>query len=160
MKKNLLGCLMFLVFQTLNAQSITLDPIGPDEIKVNSKNANQQVIANFVGIGASHTSLYIENNSAGNARVGIGFLKNSLLRSYIGIDSQNLTFGRSNLTFGDMKISSTGDVGIGLNFQSPSAMLHVNGFTKLGFDAPAIKVKKLSSGCTTSANSGFPNGEE
>lgn len=41
---------------------------------------------------------------------------------------------------------------------STSAITH-NTFTKLGSDAPAIKMKKLTAGCTTSANSGYPNGE-
>lgn len=48
---------------------------------------------------------------------------------------------------------------IGINTETPTSELEVNGFTKLGSDAPAIKLKKLTSGCTTSANSGFPSGE-
>ncbi len=54
-------------------------------------------------------------------------------------------------------IKKTGEVGIGT--ETPTSQLEVNGFTKLGSDAPAIKIKKLTSGCTTSANSGYPNGE-
>lgn len=53
---------------------------------------------------------------------------------------------------------TTGNVGI-KTISEPTSALEVNGFTKLGSDAPAIKIKKLTSGCTTSTNSGFPSGE-
>jgi hypothetical protein len=42
-----------------------------------------------------------------------------------------------------MRITGTGNVGIGTT--TPTAKLEVNGFTKLGTDAPAIKVKKYLS---------------
>jgi hypothetical protein len=50
-----------------------------------------------------------------------------------------------------MSISNTGNVGIGNS--NPSAMLEVSGYTKLGNDAPAIKVKKLN-GTTASTQGG------
>jgi hypothetical protein len=56
-----------------------------------------------------------------------------------------------------LKINKNGNVGVGTT--SPTTKLEVNGFSKLGSDAPAIKIKKLTTGCTTSANSGFPSGE-
>jgi hypothetical protein len=51
-----------------------------------------------------------------------------------------------------MRILSSGNVGIGTT--TPAALLEVNGYTKLGSDAPSIKVKKLT-GTTASTEGGF-----
>ena len=50
-----------------------------------------------------------------------------------------------------MRIKGTGNVGIGTN--NPTTKLEVNGFTKLGSNAPAIKVLKLT-GTTANAQNG------
>jgi hypothetical protein len=49
-----------------------------------------------------------------------------------------------------VRILTTGEVGVGT--ATPTAELEVNGFTKLGTDAPAVKMKKLTG--TTSASQG------
>ncbi|MBL0181393.1 MAG: hypothetical protein IPP96_03480 [Chitinophagaceae bacterium] len=51
-----------------------------------------------------------------------------------------------------MRISSNGNVGIGT--ATPAASLEVNGYTKLGSDAPSVKVKKLT-GTTASTEGGY-----
>ncbi len=43
-----------------------------------------------------------------------------------------------------MFLKQNGNFGIGDNFTTPTARLHVDGFTKLGLDAPAIKTLKFT----------------
>ncbi len=164
--KNLLF-LLFICSITSFGQSIELNPDNgfTEDFSVKSTNVNKQVIARFNGNGQSHTSLYLNNtNLSANAKIGFGLTRNSALKTYFGIDrADNFFIGVSDFDYSDLKISGAastiGNVGIGLGLGTPSAKLEVNGFTKLGSDAPAIKIKKLTSGCTTSANSGFPSGE-
>lgn len=51
-----------------------------------------------------------------------------------------------------MRVKASGRVGIGTN--NPGALLEVNGFTKLGSDAPSIKVKKIT-GTTAPTEGGY-----
>jgi hypothetical protein len=50
---------------------------------------------------------------------------------------------RTNGNSTKMVVRQNGNVGIGTN--NPAALLEVNGYTKLGSDAPSIKVKKITS---------------
>ncbi|MBZ0207361.1 MAG: hypothetical protein K8H89_13650 [Flavobacteriales bacterium] len=84
-----------------------------------------------------------ENGVAKQAILGATYA-NDHLRFYTG----------SNFTTSRMAINATGDVGIGT--ASPGAKLEVNGYTKLGSDAPAIKQKVLT-GNFPSAPSTFVN---
>ena len=54
--------------------------------------------------------------------------------------------------------TTTGNVGMGTT--TPTAKLEVNGFTKLGTDAPSIKVKKLTgtTAATDGGNVNIPHG--
>lgn len=156
--KKIFAFILFIIAHNIKAQSITLNPNNPEELIINSTNSLQQVVARFNGRGESFTSLYINNNNPSTTTAtGIGFLKNSALLGYVGVNSaKDLTFGRINLSAGDLKVRgegvNAGNVGIGLSFAEPTAKLHINGFTKLGSDAPAIKVKKLTG--TTAASEG------
>lgn len=65
------------------------------------------------------------------------------------------TFGNAPVTITSnnaerIRITPTGEVGI--NTTAPTAELEVNGYTKLGTDAPAVKMKKLTG--TTSSSQG------
>lgn len=149
---------LFIIVHNIKAQSISLNPTNSEELIINSTSSLQQVVARFNGRGESFTSLYINNNNPSTTTAtGIGFLKNSALLGYVGVNSaKDLTFGRINLSAGDLKVRgdgvNAGNVGIGLSFAEPTAKLHINGFTKLGSDAPAIKVKKLTG--TSAASQG------
>jgi len=72
---------------------------------------------------------------------------------YVPSVNDDITFGYGNSSAltERMRIKGNGDVGIGTN--APTATLEVNRFTKLGSNAPAIKMLKLSG--TTSNTQGF-----
>lgn len=90
---------------------------------------------------------------------------NLILRTSNGdINTGGALTGRSNgiglvANSNSIKLFLNKNDNVGINTQDPTAQLDVNGFTKLGSDAPAIKMLKLTQGCTTSASSGFPSGE-
>lgn len=69
--------------------------------------------------------------------------------NYIGTSDNNDLVVKTNGNEA-MRVSATGDVGIKTN--SPGADLEVNGYTKLGSNAPAIKFLKLTG--TTAASQG------
>lgn len=68
-------------------------------------------------------------------------------------ENERLNFYNSN-TGNIMSLTGNGRVGIGADY--PTTTLEVNGYTKLGTDAPAIKVKKLT-GYTSGTNCGYAN---
>jgi hypothetical protein len=75
--------------------------------------------------------------------VGMAVLGN-LFQIYSDNPSADIAFGYDqggNMTE-RMRIKANGKVGIGTS--NPAATLEVNGYTKLGSDAPSIKVKKLN----------------
>jgi hypothetical protein len=139
------------------AQSLLLDPSDQSKFIVNANSTSEQVVGRFNGNGSVYTSLYINNNNPSPAYVGFGLLKQNLLLSYFGLNpDRDFYIGRFNFSAGEFKIRGSGvnagNIGIGLGFSEPTAALHIGGFTKLGTDAPAIKVKKFTA--TTGSSQG------
>lgn len=89
------------------------------------------------------------NNSAG---IFLNNTTNSGIPAFIGMQSnENIGFYGSTSGWSFVMNTTTGKTGIGTT--TPASTLEVNGFTKMGSDAPAIKVKKLTG--TTAAVEGF-----
>lgn len=92
------------------------------------------------------------NNSAGI------FLNNTLntdIPAFIGMQSDDQVGFYGN-TSGWSFVMNTGNGNIGIGTITPSTKLEVNGYTKLGSDAPAVKVKKIT-GTTASTEGGNTN---
>lgn len=105
-------------------------------------------------------SLAFINNQTNTFRASVGSFNTPALTNTFGINSlTSITFATLDGSFYPSRLSIINNGNIGIGTEVPSTKLEVNGFTKLGSDAPAIKIKKLTTGCTTSANSGFPSGE-
>lgn len=103
---------------------------------------------NFQGItlegdGNIYFNLITPNNNEG----GILFGKASDIANggiiYNNAGTPNSLEFRTNGNSTKMVVRQSGNVGIGTN--NPAALLEVNGYTKLGSDAPSIKVKKITS---------------
>jgi len=111
------------------------------------------VVSNFRNTNAAGWSGIHFDNSTGNARTHIGFGNASsgmwANMGYTGTTSSH-PFVLTTNNLERMRIAANGNVGIGT--AAPTTKLEVNGFTKLGDDAPAIKVKKLTG--TTAATEG------
>lgn len=82
---------------------------------------------------------------------GIG-IQSNLFQIHTPTTAEDIVFGSGNsAAFTEkMRIKGTGEVGIGTS--TPTAELEVNGFTKLGSNAPAVKMIKLTG--TTGATQG------
>jgi hypothetical protein len=90
------------------------------------------------------------NNTAG---VWLNNTDNSGLAAFMGMQSNNqIGFFGNTSNWGFVMNTTTGNIGMGTT--TPTAKLEVNGFTKLGSDAPAIKTK-LITGTTGSTQGGF-----
>lgn len=86
------------------------------------------------------------NNSAG---IFLNNTDNSAIPAFMGMQSnENIGFYGNTSGWSFVMNTTTGKTGIGTT--TPASTLEVNGFTKLGTDAPAVKVKKLT-GTTASA---------
>jgi hypothetical protein len=80
------------------------------------------------------------NNIGGSENTGIGYNTNvfsGYLTNATAIGANTVVSQSNSLVLGN-----NADVGIGTS--TPSAKLHVNGYTKLGLNAPAIQIKELS----------------
>ena len=92
------------------------------------------------------------NNSAG---IFLNNTNNSSIPAFIGMQSnENVGFYGNTSGWSFVMNTITGNTGIGTT--NPTSTLEVNGFTKMGNDAPAIKVKKLT-GTTASTQGGDVN---
>lgn len=89
--------------------------------------------------------------ASGDAGISV---QGNLLQVYSDNPNADIAFGydQSGTMTERMRIKANGSVGIGTN--APNALLEVNGYTKLGSDAPSIKVKKLT-GTTGATEGGF-----
>ncbi len=140
------------------------------------------IIGGKVGVGtnAPLVNLHVFNGSSGNVTPFGPLVVESANNTYINLLSPNanetgVLFGkadnaasgaivynntntlngfqfRTNGNQTKMVLDNTGKVGIGTS--APAASLEVNGYTKLGSDAPSIKVKKLT-GTTDADEGGF-----
>jgi hypothetical protein len=81
-------------------------------------------------------------------------VQGNLFQIYADNSNADIAFGydQSGTMTERMRIKANGSVGIGTT--TPTALLEVNGYTKLGSDAPSIKVKKLT-GTTAATEGGF-----
>lgn len=143
---------------------------GDNKWSSNSSGINNNNSGN-VGIGTTspYTPLYVKSPLAeiatfdGGNGLWITLAENGIQRGYIGSfagNPEDVDFGTYSgnpgavhLTTNDdpkLTVINNGNVGIGTI--TPSTKLEVNGFSKLGSDAPAIKMKKLTG--TTAAAQG------
>ncbi len=101
----------------------------------------------FDGVLGDKISLF---GGAGN-HYGFG-LQSALMQIHSAASTDDIAFGYgTSAAFTErMRIKGTGEVGIGTN--NPTSELEVNGFTKLGTTAPAVKMIKLTG--TTNAAQG------
>jgi len=125
-----------------------------------------------VGIGTSspNTTLYVKSASSnvatldGGNQMWVTLSENGIPRGYMGSfagNAEDVDFGTYagstgavHLTTNDepkLTVINNGNVGIGTT--TPTTKLEVNGATKLGTDAPAIKMKKLT-GITSNSDGG------
>lgn len=83
------------------------------------------------GDNSTSAGIYFNNNA------------NSSLASFVGMQTDN-TVGLWGSGSGWGVTMNTGDGKVGIGTATPAAKLEVNGYTKLGSDAPAIRMKKVT----------------
>ncbi|HLO44082.1 MAG TPA: hypothetical protein VK175_07110 [Leadbetterella sp.] len=131
---------------TNNTSIATLHPDGKFGIGLNGLPASSDLHIHkndFV-----NTELQLTNTSTGYfATDGFSIsMKNGGELEMNYKESQKVVFQTNTSATPELVLQTNGNMGLGVN--NASAKLEVNGFTKLGTDAPAIKTKKL---ITTSA---------
>ena len=104
-------------------------------------NSEVQIIKNN-GMGLNHLS--------SNGSVQLGTYVTSLGAAFLQTHTNhNLNFRTNNTGLAQLTLATNGNFGVGV--PNPTANLHVDGFTKLGFGAPAIKMLKIT-GTTASVS--------
>lgn len=118
-----------------------------------------QAVARLTSLNHVNGSVLVLNNTtAGNNNLGaVNFGDGGTTWGQLNYHLSNgMTFRTNNAE--RMRIDVNGNVGIGT--AAPTSALEVNGFTKLGSDAPAIRMKKLTgtTPATQGANVSIPHG--
>ena len=127
---------------TNNANVATLHPNGNFGIGLNGLPANSDLHIHKNAF--SNTELRITNLSSGYD-VTDGFtiaMKNGGELEMNYKESEKVTFQTNTSATPELVLQTNGNLGLGV--ATASAKLEVNGFTKLGTDAPAIKIKKIN----------------
>ncbi|NHM06729.1 hypothetical protein G4D82_05820 [Flavobacterium sp. CYK-4] len=126
-------------------------------------NANRMIISdvgnialgNFVPVYPLHFPATLGDKisifGSGAAHYGIG-VQSALLQMHSAASTDDIAFGYGNSAAftENVRFKGTGEVGIGTT--TPTAELEVNGFTKMGTTAPAVKMLKFTG--TTAALQG------
>nr|MBK9651130.1 hypothetical protein [Bacteroidota bacterium] len=101
---------------------------------------------------SSYSVMHVFNNSGTiTAHFGYGNPSAGTFADRVFIGSTNATpFVLTTNNTERIRIAPTGEVGINTN--APTTDLEVNGFTKLGSDAPAVKMKKYTGNTAATAN--------
>ncbi|MCP9749175.1 hypothetical protein [Lacihabitans sp. CS3-21] len=148
MKNILKTIILTLLITNIYGQSISVEP---DNLRFNSTIGIQ--------VYPGQPNLTIESNSSflpaiffRHNSTNYGFITTNIARDFLIVTNQGFGFQTNinNNYVEALRISPTGNVGVGTT--TPNTKFEVNGFTKLGSDAPAIKVKKLIT--TTSSTQG------
>lgn len=125
-------------FHIFNSSTINLLTVAGNG-RIGISNSNPTVPLSFNGNLGDKISLF----PWGGGHYGFGVVA-ATLQMYSATVNDDIAFGygsSSNFTE-RMRIKGNGDVGIGTN--APTATLEVNGFTKLGSNAPAVKMIKFT----------------
>lgn len=107
-----------------------------------------------VSIGSGASGGYVSiapNSSSYGLRIDQGPSGHGIL-SYVNTTSGSLTVFSASSNVNGLIVLGNGYTGIGTT--TPASSLEVNGFTKLGSDAPAIKVKKYTGTTSSDGNCG------
>ena len=142
--------ILTLLITKIYGQSISVEPYN---LRFNST----------IGIRVSEgeSAVRIESNSSFLPAISFrhnattyGFITTNIARDFLITTNQGFGFQTNiNNNYVDaLRISPSGNVGVGTT--TPNTKLEINGFTKFGSDAPAIKVKKLT-GTTSSSQGGI-----
>ncbi|WP_309640192.1 hypothetical protein [Flavobacterium sp.] len=128
-----------------NLTRMTISDVG----NVGIGNIKADFPMQFDGVLGDKISLF------GGAGSHYGFgVQSTLLQIHSATSVDDIAFGYgTSAAFTErMRIKGTGEVGIGTN--NPTSELEVNGFTKLGTTAPAVKMIKLT-GTSSNSQGGF-----
>lgn len=121
-------------------------------ISINNSSSSNIALSSSTNGNASSTAIFGQNsglgragefqiNNASNSSASLRVQTSGTGRA-LDVSSQSGHAGYFTSTSGHALITGTGNAGFGTN--TPAAKVEVNGFTKLGSDAPAIKMKELS----------------
>lgn len=148
MKIKLIIVILLISF-TAVAQSVTITPLSDTTANHPREffSGTAQIVLNLRN-NQTYTMLNLRNNS-GYSRGSLSGSEDALVIWHPGGD---ITLKNKYSPDQFVKLHANGNFGIG-NITTPSAGLHVKEFSKLGEDAPAVKMKKFTG--TTPPNQGF-----